>query len=118
MRISVGKRVSAILALVALSGGVTVAGCSSPSSVSHGTEDHTGTIGLELQAGGLQLNAVQYVIVGNGFTKSGSIGVTDSTKISAVIGGIPAGNGYTITLSAVDASNAATTCSGSASFNV
>jgi hypothetical protein len=64
------------------------------------------------------LNSVSWTIVGTGYTKSGTLNVANSTQISAVIGGIPAGSGYSISLSASDATNSAITCSGSASFNI
>ncbi|HEY4158156.1 MAG TPA: hypothetical protein VGM29_08660, partial [Polyangiaceae bacterium] len=119
MRISRNARRATILALIAACGGLSAFGCSSPGSgTSEGPADATGSIGLELQAGGLMLSSVQYTIVGNGFSKSGTLNVANSTQISGVIGGIPAGSGYSITFSAVDAAGSGATCSGSAAFNV
>ena len=64
------------------------------------------------------LTSVNYTIVGpNSFSKSGTINVASSSAISAVIGGLPAGNGFTITLSATG-TDGATTCGGSATFDV
>ncbi|MEI9947686.1 MAG: lamin tail domain-containing protein [Pseudomonadota bacterium] len=120
IRISGGSRCAALLALMGLSAGLSVFGCSAADSSAPTPEasEGVGSIGLALQAGGVTLNSVSYTIVGPGFTKSGTINVANSTLISAVIGGIPAGNGYSISLSASDAANAAVTCTGSASFNV
>lgn len=118
IRITSGSRGAALMALVGLSTGLAMFGCSSADT--QGTEqgsESTGTVGLELQAGGVTLNAVNYTILGNGFSKSGSINVANSTKISATIGGIPGGNGYSITLTGNAAGNGVT-CTGSASFNV
>ncbi len=61
---------------------------------------------------------MSYTIIGpNGFSKAGTIDVSSSTAISAVIGGLPAGNGYVITLTATGTGGSAT-CGGSATFNV
>ena len=115
-----GSRCAALLALMGLSVGLSVFGCSAPDSSATSPEvsEEVGSVGLALQTGGVTLNSVSYTIVGPGFTKSGSINVANSTVISAVIGGIPAGNGYSISLSASDAANSAVNCTGSASFNV
>ncbi|HEY5375604.1 MAG TPA: hypothetical protein VIK01_18120, partial [Polyangiaceae bacterium] len=120
VRISSGSRCAAILALMGLSVGLSVFGCSSPESTSHAPGDEsTGSIGLSLQAAGVTLNSVTYTIIGpGGFSKAGSIDVTNSTQISTVIGGIPAANGYSVSLTAADAGNSSITCAGSASFNV
>ncbi|MET0794553.1 MAG: lamin tail domain-containing protein [Polyangiaceae bacterium] len=114
-----GSRCAALLALMGLSAGLSVFGCSSADSISSPeSAENVGAIGLALQAGGITLNSVSYTILGAGFSKSGTINVANSTQVSAVIGGIPAANGYTITLSASDAGNSGINCSGSASFNV
>ena len=120
IRISAGSRCAALLALMGLSAGLSVFGCSAADSTATRPEasDEVGSIGLSLQAGGVTLSTVSYTIVGTGFSKSGTIGVANSTQISAVIGGIPAGNGYSISLNASDVANSALTCTGSASFNV
>jgi hypothetical protein len=79
----------------------------------------SGTLALALQlANGTNLSSVSYVITGpGGFSRSGSIDVSNSSALSAVIGGLPAGTGYTITLSATS-SDGTTSCGGSANFNV
>ncbi|MET0794474.1 MAG: hypothetical protein ABW061_23330 [Polyangiaceae bacterium] len=90
---------------------------SSPSSEADG--DRSSSIGLELQlAPGLTLNQANYVIVGpGGFSRSGAINVSNSSTLSAVISGLPAGIGYSITLTG-SATDGNTTCSGAASFDV
>ena len=120
VRIYAGSRCAALLGLMGLAAGLSVFGCSAADSTptSQEANEESGSVGLSLQAGGVTLNSVSYTIVGSGFSKSGSINVANSSQISAVIGGIPAGNGYSISLSATDAANSATTCTGSASFNV
>ena len=77
-----------------------------------------GSLGLNLNAApGVTINAVTYSITGNGFTKTGTIDVSGAPTISATIGGIPAGKGYTITLTATSAEGN-TTFTGSAKFDV
>jgi len=107
-----------VAALVALVGSVTLGGCSSGAEVSDAESEGTGSIGLNLQVGGATLEHVSYTIVGpNEYVKSGTFEIADSTVLSAVLGGLPAGSGYTITLSGTT-SDASTTCTGSASFDV
>ncbi len=105
--------VLAILSFSSFFGG----GCSerSPSTANN---DESGSVDLALVEGGVTLTSVSYTIVGpNGFSKSGTINVSSSSKVSAVIGGLPAGNGYSITLSAAG-TDGTTTCGGSATFDV
>ena len=82
-------------------------------------DDGTGSATIALQvAGGLTINTVTYSITGPaGFTKSGPIDVSHSTTVSTVIGGLPAGNGYSITLNAT-ATDGVSSCLGSGTFNV
>lgn len=101
---------------LALGAGVSLAGCSSD-PITEQSDLPSGSLGLKLEvAPGVTLNAVEYTISGNGFSKTGTIDISGSPTISAVIGGIPAGNGYTITLTAT--STAGTPFTGSARFNV
>jgi len=120
IRITAGSRCAALLAALGLSLGLSLFGCSSADSpaLAPVAGEELGSVGLSLQASGVSLNSVSYTIVGSGFSKSGTLDVSNSTLISAVIGGIPAGNGYSITLNASDAGSSGTTCTGSASFSV
>ena len=91
--------------------------CSSEPSSDAGVEQ-TGSLGLNLQvAQGVTLNAVTYAITGNNFSKNGTIDVSGTSSISGTIGGIPAGKGYTLTLTATS-TDGATTFTGSATFDV
>ena len=64
------------------------------------------------------LNTANYAISGpNAFARAGSIDVSHSQTISATIGGIPAGNGYNVSISGT-ATDGLTTCSGSATFSI
>jgi PKD domain-containing protein len=106
-----------------------VAGCSSHdvslsqngSATSNAAANHppsgdTGTVGVALQvAPGITINSVTYTLAGpSGFTQSGTIDVTMSPTVSALLGGIPAGSGYAITLSGVS-TDGSVTCSGESS---
>ena len=69
-------------------------------------------------APGVTTNSVAYTIVGpNGFTLTGTIDVSNSATVSTVIGGIPAGTGYSIATTTTS-SDGSLSCAGSASFNV
>jgi hypothetical protein len=81
-------------------------------------DDQAGSVDFALVQDGVTLTSVGYTIIGpNSFATSGTINVAASSAISAVIGGLPAGNGYSIALTATG-TDGATNCAGSASFNV
>src|SRR4051812_18727982 len=101
-----------------------LAGCSGSEgagtpSTSDSKPESVGSVGLALQlASGTSLDSASYTITGpNGFTKTGSIDVSQATKLSATIGGLPVGTGFTITLTGTT-SDAGGNCSGSASFSI
>jgi len=107
---------AALVACIGLS--AVLSGCSSAPEASNTDADGIGSVGLELQVGGATLNQVSYVIVGPAdYSKSGTLNVANSTVLSAVLGGIPVGNGYTITLSG-STEGGAISCSGSGTFDV
>ncbi len=83
------------------------------------TAEAAGSLQLGLQlANGATVSSASYVITGpNAFVKAGSLDVSNSSTLSAVIGGLPAGSGYAINITATS-TNGATSCGGSASFNV
>jgi hypothetical protein len=95
-------------------------GCSSAEAPgSAESTEKSGTVGLELDLGsGVAIDSVLYTIVGpNGFSKTGTINVKDSSKISAIISGFPFGAGYALTLTA-KTTDGTGTCAGSASFDI
>ena len=96
-----------------------VGGCSESSpSTATANNAGVGSVDIAVVQGGVTLTSVSYTISGpSGFSSTGTINVASSSTISAVIGGIPAGNGYTITLSATG-TDGATICGGSGTFNV
>ena len=90
---------SSLLGLALAASGF-LAGCSRD-GVSHGQIEPAGSIGLNLTAApGITLNSVTYSITGSTFSRTGAIDTGGSPNISGTIGGIPAGKGYTITLTA------------------
>jgi arylsulfatase B len=92
-------------------------GCSKEPA-GHGDAETVGSIGLNLTAApGVTLNSVTYSVTGNGFTKSGPIDTSGSPTVGGTIGGIPAGKGYNITLTAQSVEGG-TTFTGSATFDV
>ena len=109
---------------VAVFGALTTPACSSdhaglqPASGNSDAEN-SGSIGLALQlASGKTVSSVSYTITGpNSFSKTGTIDVSVSQTISAVIGNIPAGQGYSLSLTATT-TDGSTSCAGNASFDV
>jgi hypothetical protein len=102
------------------SAALTGACSSAPDATSGGsTVESSGSVQLGLAlANGTSIASASYVITGpGGFAKTASIDVSNGGTISAVIGGLPAGAGYTIALSATT-TDGTTSCSGSATFSV
>jgi MYXO-CTERM domain-containing protein len=78
-----------------------------------------GAVSLELRTTGVvQFSSVQYKITRDTFDRSGSIDVSNSTKVSAVISAIPAATGYSVALTTSAVANPLITCAGSSSFDV
>src|SRR5690349_17969439 len=105
-------------ALLAMSALFLTAGCGNTEPNSGDASSRaTGTVGLELAlANGKTLDTVTYTITGpGGFSKTGSIDVSHSSTVSTTIGAIPAGSGYTLSLSGAS-TDSSTACSGSATF--
>ena len=83
------------------------------------SRESTGAVNFALQLpDGRSVQSASYTITGpNGFTKTGTIDLSASTKLTATIGGLPAGTGYQITISATT-TDGSTSCGGSATFDV
>lgn len=107
-----------LFSLIAFGAYVAVGACSStqPGGSSSEVPANAGTIGLELTVGGATVNTIHYDIVGP-TNKSGDIDVSSSTTISAFVGGLAAGSGYTITLTALS-TDGTMSCLGQATFTV
>src|ERR1051326_3828237 len=91
--------IAAIALAAAVASGTLGAGCASEAA-----DGAMGSMSLDLQiAPGVTINTVNWAISnpGSGFTKSGSVNVRFSNTISFQTGGIPAGIGYSITLTAM-----------------
>jgi arylsulfatase A-like enzyme len=103
--------------LLALGAGTPLPGCASE-PLGSGNVEQVGSLGFNLEAApGVTLHSVTYIISGNGFSKSGTIDTSGAPTVSGTIGGIPAGNGYALTLTATS-TDGKTTFTGSAGFNV
>jgi len=112
-----------ILGFILLGGlgaGGWVAGCiTDPTDSSKNKTDDTGEVSFDLQlGGGLTVNTVTYTITGPvGFSRMGTIDVSQSATVSAVISGIPFGVGYQISLRGTTTDGRGI-CMGSATFDV
>jgi arylsulfatase A-like enzyme len=105
------------LVLLALGASAPLQSCASE-PLDNGGAEQVGSVGVNLVAApGVTLSSVTYSITGNGFDKTGSIDISGSSTISGTIGGIPAGKGYTLTLSATS-TDGRTSFTGSANFDV
>lgn len=107
-----------ILAAAALCTGTLAVNCSKGGSP---TKTDVGSVGLALTLpGGGIVSTVRYSLrnSSNAEVRQGDINVQDAmATVSVVVGGVPAGTGYTVILSAT--ANDGTTCSGtSAAFSV
>lgn len=89
-------------------------GSAAPSA---GEAEGTGSIALGLRlANGEVIDSASYTIIGpRGFSRTGSIDVSNSNRISAQVVGLPAGSGYSVTITA---SGTTGQCNGSAAFAV
>ena len=110
------RSIGSVSGLAVLSALAFVAGsCSAPSTASNAG---VGSVDLALVEGSVTFTSVSYSITGpGGFATSGTINVASSSTVSAIIGDLPAGDGYSITLSSTG-TDGTTTCGGSAAFNV
>src|SRR5262249_38417430 len=122
----------AVLALSASVATVLAAqavGCSSHDSgaapggaADNGTSEDVGSAGLAVTlSGGETGNTVAWTITGpdgaGAVGKAGPVDGSNSTTIRFVVGGIPSGSGYTISLTATSA-DGAVACSGSGQFAI
>jgi hypothetical protein len=107
---------------VAFCGYTSVTGCSGRDNANQPAQespDSTGTVSLDLQvAGGRSITSASYTITGpNSFTKTGTLDLTTASTLSATIGGLPAGTGFSIALTATT-TDGSTSCGGTGTFNV
>ncbi|MES1184581.1 MAG: PKD domain-containing protein [Myxococcales bacterium] len=93
---------------------VLLLGCG---SAGDGEPEATGSLSLALETNGVTLNTVTYTITGADFSRTSVVDVTKSTRISALIGGLPEGH-FEVALSATDANDPTINCSGSGAFDI
>jgi len=96
----------------------TLLACSPPPPATN--DDEIGTVGFALQvAAGVTINSISWSITNAApaFSRSGTVNVQNSNTIRFQVGGVPAGTGYAISLSAMSA-DGGFACSGAASFAV
>jgi uncharacterized protein YjiK len=96
---------------------VVGSGCSTGTKPSPRSD--VGSIGLQLRlANGTTLNSLSYAITGpSSFSRAGAIDLSQSNVITAVIGNLPAGSGFSIALDGT-AAGGSTHCAGAALFDV
>lgn len=120
---SMGRTALAAIALLA----ALVSGCSDRPAAALGSgsgnpdpgQSGMGAIDVALAVPpSFQIATINYQLTNTGYTKSGSLDVSQTQTISGVLGGIPAGTGYTLTLTATDAAKKFTGCAGSSPVNV
>ena len=108
-----------VFALATLAGVALVGACSStPADGGNvGGQDGTVSLGLVLPPA-VSISAFNYSISGPaGFSKTGTIDVSSSTTLSAVISPLPVGVGFSISLAATSV-DGTETCGGAATFDV
>jgi hypothetical protein len=100
-----------------LVGGLLASGCLSGGGSPAGKQA-TGSVEIALQAGGATIATVNYTVTGPAsFTQNGTIDVSHSSTVSAVLGPFAVGGGYNIALTAVS-TDGSENCAGSAPFTV
>lgn len=74
-------------------------------------------LGLDVEQG-VTVSSASYTLTGpGGYSRNGTIDLSSATKLSATLGGIPAGNGYSVSIS-LASTDGSVSCSGAASFDV
>jgi hypothetical protein len=107
------------MALCLVGSGVVVNGCSAKSPAGGAaTDTGIGGIGLTLAGSSSQILSASWTITNpNGYSKTGTVDVSQSTALAVIIGGIPAATGYAITITA-NTSDGTASCAGTAGFAV
>jgi hypothetical protein len=112
--------VAALSLAAACSSQQVTPGTGTGSNTGSGTQPGStlGQVSMHLQIGqGVSLTSLNYTVNGPSTVPPGTVPIGDAQSIEADIGGIPAGTGYTITLSGTDSLN--DPCTGtSTSFSV
>ena len=102
-----------------LVGGLAVGACGRAKDAVTAPGPEVGSVSLELTLnGGFRFDQVSYDISANGFHRAASVSVADSTTVATLVGGIPFGTGYMVTLTAQEVTGKLTGCQGAAAFDV
>lgn len=111
-------KITTLAALMFSVAAASLAGCGTK-PLGGGSQEDTGTVGLALQlAPGVVIDSAMYTITGpNSFSRTGAVDVSQSSSLTVTIGGLPAGTGYSIAITA-NATTGGITCMGSAAFAV
>jgi hypothetical protein len=133
---SLSKRARGLASIGLTLGAVFLAGCGGPGDTSSGAPSLTddsppgafagassdeapvGSVTLELDVAGAHLATAGYTIIGPKLSITGSFDVSQSTRISGIVAGLPFGTGYVVTLTAQSSDKPVLNCSGSAAFAV
>jgi hypothetical protein len=106
------------IAIVGIASSSWIIGCAGNDGGKASDNLGTGSIKLVLAGGDATFATFSYSITGPfGFSKTGSLDVSASSTLSGVIGGLPVGGGFSISLSGTSL-DGDTQCAGSASFSV
>ena len=104
-----------------------ISGCQTPpaapaepnSSVASPGQSAAGSVSIALVVPpNFQIDTISYQLTKAGFSQAGDLNVAQSGAVSGVLGGIPAGTGYTLALAAVDVGKKFTSCAGSSTLAV
>lgn len=93
---------------------VSMLACSAPSQRETEVE---GSIELAIETNGVTINSVTYTITGDDYSRTSVLNVARSTRISALVGGLPVGS-YQLSLSATDANDPSLRCTGGTAFDI
>jgi hypothetical protein len=79
----------------------------------------SGSLSIDLNTGEkVTFSSFSYAIVRPGFAKSGSIDVSQSSRVAATLAGLPPATGYSLTLMGTSTAPVEAQCSGSAAFDI
>lgn len=93
---------------------ISMLGCSSPSQQE---PESSGLLELALTTNGVTLDSVTYTITGDDFSRTKVVNVAKSSRISALVSGLPVGS-FEVVLTATDANDPAMKCTGTGAFEI
>jgi hypothetical protein len=93
---------------------ISMLGCG---SASQPEAEGAGSLELALETNGVKLSSFTYSITGVDYSRTATVSVAKSSRISALVGGLPVGH-FEVTLSATDSSDPSMKCVGSGAFEI